>query len=442
MAEEKGSSRPIAIDFFAGAGGLALGFEQAGFDVVAAVEIDPIHAAVHQLNFPSTTVLCRDIKQLSGDQIRKESGIGRRPIDVVIGGPPCQGFSLIGNRVLDDARNSLVFHFLRLVTELRPKCFVMENVPGMATGAHNRLLDELIERFQTAGYRLKVPYSILNAADYGVPQSRRRLFLLGSRRGVDVPEYPAKIVAPVSKNGTPAAKLELALGSSLPIGPTVFDAISDLPDIETFDELWETDVLRTQLSGGSIYSRRLRGDARDPGDFSFRRVRQPTLLSGCLRANHTEESRRRFRETEPGTTEPISRFYRLPAGGLCNTLRAGTASDHGAFTSPRPIHPTAARCISVREAARLHSYPDWFRFHRTIWHGFRQIGNSVPPLLGRAVGAQVLRALHVEPSRPSQVMEMGADALSSLNMRAAAEMFGVDPSVIAPRRRVAAMESR
>ena len=120
--------RPIGIDLFAGAGGMSLGFEQAGFDIAAAVEIDPIHAAVHHFNFPETTVLARSIIGLSGDELRKRSRIGRLPVDVVFGGPPCQGFSLIGHRMLDDPRNHLVKEFLRLVSELGARTFVFENV--------------------------------------------------------------------------------------------------------------------------------------------------------------------------------------------------------------------------------------------------------------------------------------------------------------------------
>src|ERR1041385_3261010 len=149
------SVRPIAVDLFAGAGGLSLGFEQAGFDIAAAVEWDPIHCAAHKLNFPYSAIICADLRTLTGESIRKASGIGRRAIDVVIGGPPCQGFSLIGHRVLDDPRNSLVLHFSRIVEELRPRAFVMENVPGMVTGGHTQVLEETIARFRKAGYRVR-----------------------------------------------------------------------------------------------------------------------------------------------------------------------------------------------------------------------------------------------------------------------------------------------
>lgn len=154
-----------------------------------------------------------------------------------------------------------------------------------------------------------------------------------------------------------------------------------------------------------------------------------------MRTDHTELSRQRFAATAHGDTEPVSRFRKLDPAGICNTLRAGTASDRGAFTSPRPIHPYTPRCITVREAARLHSYPDWFRFHVTKWHGFRQIGNSVPPLLAQAVGAELMRAMGETPEQPIDAIERGRESLLSLTMAGAAELFGVPSTVIAKRTR-------
>jgi DNA (cytosine-5)-methyltransferase 1 len=434
--------RPIAIDLFSGAGGLSLGFEQAGFDVMAAVEIDPIHAAIHELNFPNCTVICGDIRKLDAEEIRVRSGIGNRPLDVLFGGPPCQGFSLIGHRVLEDPRNHLVFHFLRLVLALKPKIFVMENVPGMATGKSTQLLSELIEQFQSNGYRVRLPYEILNAFNHGVPQDRRRVFILGARLGVKLPQYPRPTTGHTrtmkSKNGTGTL---FATSFGLKHCPTVADAIGDLPDLDSYDELLTSDTLRIKLNGGSTFARILRGDKIDPNDFSYSRKRDRKLLTGCLRAVHTDLSKRRFTKTVPGTTEPISRFYKLSMDGVCNTLRAGTASDRGAFSAPRPIHPTLPRCITVREAARLHSYPDWFRFHRTIWHGFRQIGNSVPPLLGRAVAAEAMQALGIKPVRPDAAVPLGHDEMSAFNMKEAANRFGVPANIIPPRKRLIEMRN-
>ena len=143
----------------------------------------------------------------------------------------------------------------------------------------------------------------------------------------------------------------------------------------------------------------------------------------------------RFASTPHGKIEKISRFHKLDPDGLCNTLRAGTASNKGAFTSPRPIHPFVPRCITVREAARLHSYPDWFRFHPTKWHGFRQIGNSVPPLLAQAVAGEIIKSLGIEPFQTKCVKELGDISLLTLDMSEAAKYFGVSRHVIEPRTR-------
>jgi len=150
-------------------------------------------------------------------------------------------------------------------------------------------------------------------------------------------------------------------------------------------------------------------------------------LTSSARTEHTEISRRRFSETEPGTVEPISRFFKLPMQGASNTLRAGTDSARGAFTSPRPIHYKYDRCITVREMARLHGFPDWFRLNVTKWHGGRQIGNAVPPPLARAVATEVMNALGVQPIHPETTLELGNEALLSLDLSGAAEHFGVQP---------------
>lgn len=407
-------SRPIGIDLFAGAGGLSLGFEQAGFDIAAAVEIDPIHCAVHEFNFPDSTAICASVVDLTGDAIRRRAGIGDRDIDVVFGGAPCQGFSLIGKRALDDPRNQLVFHYVRLVRELRPSYCVFENVKGLTVGPHQRFLHELIEAFQEAGYDVLLPYRVLNAADFGVPQDRRRLFLVGAKRGLPLPAYPA------------------------PTGEaTVTEAIDDLPDADRFPELLASDSVAVAFDTVHPYARRLRGLDGDPSDYSHPRSFDADRLTSSLRTEHTEQSRRRFTQTPHGKVEPISRFHRLAPHGLCNTLRAGTDSARGAFTSPRPIHHRFSRVITVREAARLHSYPDWFRFHATKWHGFREIGNSVPPLLGRAVAGEIIKALGLIPKKPEQPLlpGRGDESLLKFDMSEAAAHFGVPVSTIAQRTR-------
>lgn len=412
-AMQKNKKRPVGVDLFAGAGGLSLGFEQAGFDIAAAVEIDPIHCATHEYNFPNSTVICASVVNVTGDEIRRKAKFGNADIDVVFGGAPCQGFSMIGKRALDDPRNQLVFHYVRLVSELQPKYFVFENVRGLTLGKHAGFLTELIAALESAGYDVLSPYQVLNAADYGVPQDRKRLFVIGARRGLGLPDYPKQHDQRVS----------------------VWEAIGDLPDADNFDALNAVDEVNTKWKTEARYAQQLRGLETDPTDFGYVREFDHTILTSSLRTAHTALSMQRFMATEHGKTEPISRFRKLPPDGLCNTLRAGTDSARGAFTSPRPIHPFLPRVITVREAARLHSYPDWFRFHMTKWHGFRQIGNSVPPLLGRAVASEIMKALGIKPRKPKLLLQTGELDLLGFDMGAASRYFQVPRDTIAQRTR-------
>jgi DNA (cytosine-5)-methyltransferase 1 len=386
---------------------MSLGFEQAGFDVVAAVEIDPIHAAVHKFNFPNCATLCRDISKLSGQQIRDAAGLGKRKVDLVVGGAPCQGFSLIGHRALEDPRNSLVNDFVRIVSELGARYFVFENVKGLTVGRHKAFLTELIVSFEEKGYSVAQPWRVLNAAEYGVPQSRERLILFGAKKGLRLPKYPTA-------------------------SRTVFtckDALGDLPDADQYAELRETDEIAVSAGAfkkAGAYAREMRCLANDSWRYGYRRVWNPRILTSSMRTEHSDISRRRFAATKEGDVEPISRFFKLPSKGFSNTLRAGTDGARGAFTSPRPIHFKYNRCVTVREMARLHGFPDWFRLHETKWHGGRQIGNAVPPPLARAVGSSILAALRLKPERPKVDIELGDGDLLRMNTKAAAQFWGIE----------------
>ena len=424
-----GNQRPIAVDLFAGAGGMTLGFEQAGFDVLASVEIDPIHCATHEYNFPMWTAICASVTDISGNDIRKRSQIGDREVDVVFGGPPCQGFSLIGKRAFDDPRNQLVLHFMRLVTELEAKYFVMENVKGLTLGNHRPFMEEVIEKFEKNGYKILSPYKVLNASNFGVPQHRERLFLIGCRQDLTLPNYPSPITKPAK-----AKRISKEL-IDLPDSPTVDDAIADLPDVSKYKELSDRDwCVAEYKKAQSFYSEYLRGLQLDPRNLAYPRQHDPQLLTSSISTVHNPTSIARFRSTANGEIDKISRFLKLDSNGICNTLRAGTPSNRGAFTAPRPIHPDQPRCITVREAARLHSYPDWFRFHSTKWHGFRQIGNSVPPLLARAVAHQLREVMGVNLNKPQTIISLMNDELLRLKMVKAAEKYGVDSHVIQPRK--------
>jgi DNA (cytosine-5)-methyltransferase 1 len=408
--------RPIAVDLFAGAGGMSLGFEQAGFDVAAAVEIDPVHCAAHKYNFPRTAVIPRSVVGLTGHEIRLAAGIGNRRVDCVFGGAPCQGFSLIGHRVLEDPRNSLVLEFVRIVAELDARTFVFENVKGLTVGHHKQFLHELVEAFEARGYRVRLPWRVLNAGNFGVPQSRERLILYGAKKGTKLPEYPSEQTRIAGSKKLP----------NLPSGPTCSDALADLPDAETFAALLEGDTVETVRFGKpSKYAAEMRCLTNDAWHYCHPREWNPSLLTSSARTHHTEISRRRFTETAQGEVEPISRFFKLPSDGVSNTLRAGTDGARGAFTSPRPIHFLYPRCVTVREMARLHGFPDWFRFNATKWHGARQIGNAVPPPLARAVAERVIAALGISPSRPIASFSLGDPSLLLMDVSSAASYFGI-----------------
>ncbi len=315
---------------------MTLGFEQAGFDVLASVEIDPIHCAIHEFNFPFWTVLCQSVVDTTGEEIRKRSQIGDREIDVVISGSPCQGFSIIGKRDFDDPRNSLVFHFHRLVLdprnslvfhfhrlvlELQPKFFVMENVRGITIGEHKQILKTLISEFQIKGYQVEENYQILNAAHYGVPQARERLFLLGARKDVALPKYPQRITQIAKPHNSPKKNSSL-----LPTSPTVWDAIGDIPEVEQYSELLLRDWVVAEYGKPSHYALNLRGIKTLENDYSYTRRFDFRILSSSFRTKHSSATIERFAATVQGEREPISRFHKLHPAGVCNTLRAGTTS--------------------------------------------------------------------------------------------------------------------
>jgi len=410
-------TRPMVLDLFAGCGGFSLGFEQAGFDVVASVEIDPIHSLVHHYNFPYCTSICKDIREVDSSSFL----LDQKELDVLIGGAPCQGFSLIGKRQLDDDRNFLVRNYLRLVHELKPRYFVFENVKGITQGKHIRFLEEVITHAQDMGYGV-IPWRVLDARFYGVPQARKRLILIGYRNDQAVPLYPEDLYHPYPED---------LFSHLLPKTPTTQEVLDDIPDAELFPELDMTDIVR--VNWRQFKDRSIQSYYRPQRDvdwlYGYKRNWDPQLLTSSARTNHTLLSRTRFAATAEGDTEPNSRFYKLRSNGYANTLRAGTDSSRGAFTSPRPLHYKYNRCVTVREMARLHGYPDWFRFHSTKWHGARQIGNSVPPPMARAVGLEIMKALRLTPALPEKILELGDERFLYFDMTQACSYLGIESPI-------------
>ena len=410
-------TRPVAVDLFSGAGGMSLGFEQAGYDVVAAIEYDPVHAATHAFNFPQCEVLCRDASLVSAEDVLAAAERGYKRLhpgkvwpgrlDALIGGPPCQGFSTGGKREQDDERNDLLLHFVRLVEELRPRTFCLENVAGLLEDKFSDIRESAFRRLREAGYALSGTDKPVNSLNFGVPQSRRRVIVLGALGNV-APSRPQQVEGTVS----------------------VEEAFEGLPSPFGYDVLLESDevALRSEdielrTATKNIYARTLAGLTASPGDKSRPRLWETTALTGSRLTTHAEQTIVRFAATDAGTVEPKSRLYRLPLKGPSRTLRAGTGSERGSHTSPRPIHPTEDRVITVREAARLHGYPDWFRFHTTNWHGHRQVGNSVPPPLARAAGLALMASLGHSPVLLRATVSLGDSSLLSLSRTEAQSVF-------------------
>ena len=358
-----------AIDVFAGAGGLSLGFEQAGFVPVLGVDSDPRAMMAYSTNFPDAALVA-DVGSISGGDLLDASGLDS--CTVLIGGPPCAAFSVGGLGRRDDERRGMVAEFARIIHEVNPRYFVMENVPGILMSGAREIAEAFRCDMMRAGYEVDEPW-LLDAANFGVPQRRRRVFIVGARRGLRLPTPP-------KPSGV--------------VAPTTREAIGDLETLENRlpGPSGEHDG---ELGPASAYALRLRGEA--PDDDNQARPRPlPMTLTGCGRVRHTPAVQRRFQKVNPGTSEPISRFLRLHPDRPAPTIRAGTLPDRGSYTAPRPIHYTLPRCITVREAARLQSMPDWFQVDHTKWRGYMQVGNAVPPLLARAVAGAIRRAVNEE----------------------------------------------
>ncbi len=345
-------SQPTVLDLFSGCGGLSLGSAQAGLQSSIAFDFDSDLTSSFERNHLGTRLVNADIANLSHRDI--EAAVGR--VDVIIGGPPCQGFSSIGKRQPDDPRRMLLGHYFRLIKELSPSYFVMENVKGLMYTDARPELDDCLSGV-AANYDFTGPV-ILDAADFGAPTKRPRLFVIGWRK--------------TCADGISLEDIERAKACSAKV--TVRDAISDLVDpiaLPGYPDKWKIGGRLTP----SAYATRLRSV-----DQTF---------TGNQRTKHGAETISRFANVVQGATDSVGRHPRLSWEGQCPTLRAGTGSDRGSFQSVRPIHPEENRVITVREAARLQGFPDWFEFHPTIWHSFRMIGNSVSPIISEKLMAIV-----------------------------------------------------
>ena len=361
---------PSVIDLFAGVGGLSLGAARAGFTVALAVELDKHAVAAHKINFPKVKHLAEDIGKLDGEKLLRHAGIENGELDGLIGGPPCQGFSIIGHRHVADSRNNLFHKFFVLVAECRPKFFVAENVLGILDSQYDDIRQQAFAQV-TGEYTLLDPMQF-KASDFGAATSRERAFFIGCRTDLGVQLSKADFEIHKVKTQT-----------------TVTKALHGLP--KQIRSQWLTEeqgwrMLDSQMPKNHFGSRIVNGIPKGVGDKdAMRRFKEEGAVSGCLGTRHTPEVAARYAALKHGQKDHVSKTVRLKPDGLCPTLRAGTAADKGSYQAVRPIHPTAARVITPREAARLQGFPDWFQFAPSKWHSFRQIGNSVSPFVAETV---------------------------------------------------------
>ncbi|MCW5696978.1 MAG: DNA cytosine methyltransferase [Bauldia sp.] len=365
---------PTCIELFAGAGGMMLGLEMAGFKTLVANEVHPHPCLTLKRNFPNVPVVNASIRDLTGADLLRAAGLDprRQPeIDLIAGGPPCQGYSTAGMKDVDDPRNTLIGDFIRIVRELRPRYFILENVTGLQSLHNGRLFENVLEELAASGYSFR-PKTVF-AADYGVPQMRRRLIVIGARQGA-VPDHPAATYG--NKDG---GLFERGLTPYTTCG----DALGDLPAIDSGEEGF-TYTARPSTN----YQRRMRDGAKTIFNHEASRHRQATMdYYGLVPAGGTcLDIPKALRNGKQG-------IQRWPLNGLARTIT----------TEPTDfLHPTLNRIPTVRELARIQSFPDRYEFmgQRTTGNKMRrlgycsqtqQVGNAVPPMMAEAIGAAVMR---------------------------------------------------
>ncbi|AUU85018.1 DNA cytosine methyltransferase [Leclercia sp. LSNIH1] len=355
------------IDLFSGVGGLSLGAARAGFEVSAAIEIDEHAIATHHVNFPNSRHFMEDVSLINGRELLNSINIDS--LECLIGGPPCQGFSSIGKGDIEDVRNELYFHFFRIISEIQPLCFLAENVPGIMNNKYDPIRSKAFSLIENDYYIL--PPLKVKASDYGAPTTRTRIFFIGYKKSLGPELLSVEHFLP-RQNVNPITVREALAGID-------FNVDSNW---QTESEGWRK--INTDFNG-TFYTK-LWGDIPlGVGDEESLRLLKDNIVSGFMGTKHSIEIEKRYGNLKFGEMDRISKSKRLDPNGFCPTLRAGTGKEKGSFQAVRPIHPYQSRVISPREAARLQGFPDWFRFHNTKWHSFRQIGNSVCPLVAEAM---------------------------------------------------------
>ena len=377
-----------SIDLFCGAGGITQGFSQAGYHCLYANDLMPEAIETFRHNHPGTRAECTPIEEVNAAALRKSLGLEKGALDVLVGGPPCQGFSINApGRFLHDPRNSLFRHYARFVEEFAPKAFVFENVPGLLSMADGAIFNQIVQVFNELGYQLSAKF--LFGPHYGIPQERWRLILLGSRYGEMAhpqPTHFAKGRANFRGGATLTIALSPADAAQLRPAVTVGDAIRDLPRLNIGEGAEEV------------------GYTGEPASPYALRLRNPEGVTyNHFAARLSKQNMERMRHVPPGgswrdiphallprgmqqarKSDHTKRYGRLSFDGLSGTVLTKCDPHWGTV-----FLPDQDRTLSVREAARLQSFPDHYRFLGSRVAQFVQVGNAVPVLMAQAIANAV-----------------------------------------------------
>jgi len=382
------------IDLFAGAGGLSCGLNLAGFKPILANEIDPVYANTYKKNHPDTEVIVDDIKELDGKSLKKTLNLKAGELDLLAGGPPCQGFSINAPiRSLADDRNHLVGNYIQIAKALKPKTILIENVPGIISIGRGTVVEQIYKELQKIGY--KVSHKILFAGHYGVPQTRFRTVFLavrGKQKPIEFPKpkYNASAVANFTGAKELCINVPPLFAQQLKPHTTVWDAISDLPTITSGNKEGKFNYL---VKPKNEYQATLRKGSKNiknhvcsklgkinlerlkhiPQGGSWRDIPFDLLPAGLKRARRSDHTKR---------------YGKLHPDKLCSTILTKCDPHWGSF-----FHPYQDRVISVMEAARIQSFPDKYVFYGNMTQQYKQVGNAVPPLMAKALGETIKRMI-------------------------------------------------
>jgi DNA (cytosine-5)-methyltransferase 1 len=374
MIKEK---QPIALSLFAGAGGCSLGFKQAGYNIIYATDFDKSAIETYKTNFPETKADCIDVKSINFELLLQELKLCKGEVDIIIGGPPCQGFSTAGPRFWDDPRNHLLKQYVRAIEVIQPKWFLMENVEGLLTSNNGEYVKQSVNAFINLGYyiRLEKVYS----HEYGVPQRRKRVLIVGNRLGIDF-SFPS---ATTYSYGKIYRKSELTINHALKGLPK--------PSPENTPLNYEHD-----FSDGWAYQLKSKNDLVtehfNPKLDEIQLQRITNLQQGQTMKDlpeylqHPSFKKRAARRVMDGT--PSEKRGGAPSGLKRLKLDEPSLTITGAAVREF-VHPIENRCLTIRECARIQTFPDDFIFCGSNGDKIQQIGNAIPPLLAKVFAAHI-----------------------------------------------------